>query len=192
VLPFICGHIARALARTPATPSLLTGIAMLAGLGAGGLLAAGWNVVAGAAIVATIVVGATRGELASLRGGATRFGAVFEAVAERYADAAILGGMVVRAVRFEDWPQPEAVGMAALAGALTVAYAGARIRASLGDRPRTGEAWFGGRDVQLAVAAVGALAGQCYWALAALGALSAAAVAWRLGYLRVRRIGLEP
>jgi len=186
------GWLARALARTPAAPNLVAGIALLTAFGAGGLLAAGWNVAAGAAIVATIVLDATDDELASLRGGASRFGAVFEAVAGRYADAAILGGMTVYAARFEGWPQPEAVGIAAIAGALTVAYAGARIRASLGDRPRTGEAGFGGRDVELVVAAVAAILGQCYWALAVLGALSATAVAWQLGYLRIRRIGLEP
>ncbi len=170
----------------------MTAIALLCGLLAGGLLALGWNVAAGAAIVAAALFDTVDGELARLKGRASRFGAVFDAVSDRYADAAILGGMTVFAARFEGWPQPEAVGLAALAGALAAAYASARIRASLGDRPGTSETWLGGRDLRLAVAATAAVIGQCYWALAVIAATTALAVIWRLADLRLRRVGTAP
>ena len=48
---------------------------------------------------------------------------------DRYADAAILGGMTIYAARFEEWPQAAAVGGLALAGALTVSYSRARAEA---------------------------------------------------------------
>ena len=45
------------------------------------------------------------------------------------------------------------------------------------------------RDVRSLVAAIGTVAGQCYWTLVVLAAASALTVAWRLAYLRFRRVG---
>jgi len=191
VLHPIGQRIARIVARTRATPELRDSCGTAGGARAGGMLAAGWNVAGGAAIVATAVLDAVDGELARLKGLTSRFGAVFDAVADRYTDAAILGGMTVYAARFEGWPQPRSGRLGALAGALTVAYAE---RAS-------GITWRAARDGGDVVrrarcAARGGGRGGGLWpvllGLAALGATSALAVAWRLTYLRVRRIGLEP
>ena len=84
--------------------------------------------------------------------------------------------------------------MLALAGALSVSYSRARIEASMPDAPANLDAVFGlaSRDVRLLVAAVGTVAGQCYWTLVLLAALSGLTVAWRLFYLRLRGIGAPP
>ena len=40
------------------------------------------------------------------------------------------------------------------------------------------------RDVRSLIAAIGTVAGQCYWTLIILAAVSALTIAWRLVYLR--------
>lgn len=184
---------ARTLARTPATPNALTATTLLLAVIAAGALAAGWNIAGGIGIQLVSVVDGVDGELARLKNMVTRFGAVFDAVTDRYADALLLGGMTVYAVRFEDLPRAEVVGALALAGALIVSYSRARIEADLPEALVGGrlDAIFGlaSRDVRSLIAAVGAVAGQCYWTLVILAVACALTVAWRLVYLRAKGLG---
>lgn len=184
---------ARALANTPATPNALTSVTLLLAAAASVMLAAGWNIAGGIGIQVVSVADGVDGELARLKNMATRFGAVFDAVTDRYADALMLGGMTVYAARFEDLPRAEVVGALALAGALIVSYSRARIEADLPQALEGGslDSIFGlaSRDVRSLIAAVGAAAGQCYWTLVILAVISGATVAWRLAYLRAKGIG---
>jgi phosphatidylglycerophosphate synthase len=177
---------ARAMASTPATPNAVTLFTLLLSFAVAAATAAGWNIAGGIGIQLVSVIDGVDGELARIRNMATRFGAVLDAVSDRYADAAMLGGMTIYAARFEDLPRPEVIGMLALAGALSVSYSRARIEASIPNPPANLDALFGlaSRDVRLLVAAVGTVAGQCYWTLALLAVVSAATTAWRLAYLR--------
>ena len=181
--------LARALRRTPLTPNTVTSFTLLLALASGGAMAAGWNIAGGIAIQAVSVLDGVDGELARLKNMATRFGGVFDAVTDRYADAAILAGMTVFAVRFEGHSHPEFVGMLALSAALIVSYSRARIEADLPDVIESGrlDSVFGlaSRDVRSLIAAIGTGVGQCYWTLIVLVAVSALTVAWRLVYLRV-------
>lgn len=149
----------------------------------------GWNIIGGILIQAVSIFDGVDGELARLKRTATRFGGVLDAVTDRYADAAMLGGMTIFAARFEDLPQPEFVGLLALAGALSVSYSRARIEASFAGTPSLAglsDSVFGfaSRDVRSLVAAVGTVAGQCYWTLVVLAVASGLTVTWRLIYLR--------
>ena len=134
------------------------------------------------------VVDGVDGELARLKDRATRFGGVFDAVTDRYADAVMIAGMLVFAVRFEDHARAEFVGMLALSASLIVSYSRARIEADLPDVIESGrlDKIFGlaSRDVRSLIAAVGAIAGQCYWTLIVLAVISSLTIAWRLLYLR--------
>lgn len=181
--------LARVLRWTPLTPNTVTSFTLLLALASGVAIAAGWNIAGGIAIQAVSVLDGVDGELARLKNMATRFGGVFDAVTDRYADAAILAGMTVFAVRFEGHPHPEFVGMLALSAALIVSYSRARIEADLPDVIESGrlDSVFGlaSRDVRSLIAAIGAVVGQCYWTLIVLAAVSALTVAWRLVYLRV-------
>jgi phosphatidylglycerophosphate synthase len=177
---------ARALAPTPVTPNAVTVFTLLVAAAAAAATAAGWNIAGGIAIQAASVIDGVDGELARLKGLATRLGAVLDAVTDRYADALILGGMTIYAARFEDWPRPEVVGAAALGAALIVSYSRARIEASLALAPSDGLFGLASRDVRLLIAAAGTVAGQCYWTLAALAAASTLTVLWRLVYLRAK------
>lgn len=178
--------VARWLAWTALTPNQATLATAFIALAAGAMVAAGWNIAGGVAIQISSVADGIDGEVARLKGMVTRFGGVLDAVVDRYADAAMLGGMTVYAVRFEDLPRAEVVGVLALAGALTVSYSRARIEASLGAEPSDGLFGLASRDVRLLVAAAGTVLGLCYWSLAVLAVASWATVAWRLVSLRVR------
>ena len=181
--------LARSLRPTPLTPNQVTAFTLLLAIATGAMVAAGWNIAGGIAIQAVSVIDGVDGELARLKDRATRFGGVFDAVTDRYADAIILAGMTVYAVRLEDHPRPEFVGALALGAALIVSYSRARIEADLPDIAASGnlDSIFGlaSRDVRLLAAAIGTVLGQCYWTLIILAAVSGLTIAWRLLYLRI-------
>jgi phosphatidylglycerophosphate synthase len=184
--------IAGALARTPVTPNQVTVFTLLLAAAAAAMVAAGWHIAGGIAIQAVSVVDGVDGDLARRTGRQSRFGGVLDAVTDRYADALMLGGMAIYAYRFEDWSRPGVVALLALAGALLVSYSRARIEASLDAAPSDGLFGLASRDVRSLVAAVGTVAGQCYWTLIVLAVASWLTVAWRLLYLRLRRVGMPP
>lgn len=198
---------ARALSSTALTPNVVTMLTLALAAATGAMIAAGWNIAGGILIQVVSVVDGVDGDLARLKRMTTRFGAVLDAVMDRYEDAVMLAGMTVYAVRFEDHTHAETVGLLALAGALVISYSRARIEASLPEAlpsredpaERRGamsaaDAVFGlaSRDVRLLVAAIGTVAGQCYWTLVVLAVASGLTIAWRLLYLRVRGIGMTP
>jgi phosphatidylglycerophosphate synthase len=183
--------IAQALAGTPLTPNQASVIALLIALGALALLGAGRNIEAGVLIQVSSVVDGVDGDLARAKRMATRFGGLFDAALDRYADVAIAGGMAWWALEHEDWRQPLVVGLAAAVGFLMVSYSRARLEREGGMGVASDLLGVASRDVRLLVLAVGAIAGQAYWALVLMGALSYATVAWRLW--RFRAIALaEP
>ena len=176
--------VAAALARTPVTPNGATAFTLLFSLGTGALVGLGHNLAGGIGIQLASIIDGVDGDLARLTGRASRFGAALDAIADRYADAAILAGMTVYAARFEEWPRPEVVGALALAGALTVSYSRARAEAE-GLWGEVGGRWpvlglLASRDVRLLAAAAGTAAGYCYWTLVALGVASGVTVVARL------------
>jgi phosphatidylglycerophosphate synthase len=179
--------MARAISPAPVTPNHVTTFTLLLAIVTGGMVAAGWNIAGGILIQVVSVVDGVDGELARLKNLASRFGGVYDAVSDRYADAIMLGGMTVFAVRFEDHARPEFVGMLALGAALIVSYSRARIEADLPEAIAGGrlDSIFGlaSRDVRSLVAAAGTVAGQCYWTLIVLAVLSGVTIAWRLAYL---------
>ena len=104
--------IASALKGTPLTPNQVSIVAVAMALGALALLAAGRNVEAGIVIQLSSIIDGVDGDLARAKGMATRFGGVFDAALDRYADAAIAGGLAWYALEHEDWTQPLLVGLA--------------------------------------------------------------------------------
>jgi hypothetical protein len=80
----------------------------------------------------------------------------------------------------------------ALAASLAVSYSRARIEASLALEPSDGVFGLASRDVRLLIAAIGTVAGQCYWTLVVIAVLAALTVVWRLVYMRLRGIGVAP
>lgn len=176
--------IASALAHTPLTPNQASLIAFAIAGGALWLLAIGRNIEAGVLIQVSSIVDGVDGDLARAKAMASRFGGLFDAALDRYADAAIAGGMAWWALEHEDWSQPLLVGMAAAVAFMMVSYSRARLEREGGLDVASDLLGVASRDVRLLVLAVGAIAGQAYWALVVMGALSYATVAWRLWRFR--------
>lgn len=157
-------------------------------LGVLGLFAWGAHIAAGLLIQATSVADGVDGDLARAKGQATPFGAVFDAVLDRYADAAIVGGMAWWAWQHEEWPQPLLLGLLALVGFFMVSYSRARLETA--DRDvLMAVPFLASRDVRLLLAAIGSVAGQVYWTMAVLAGLCYLLVALRLTSMWLRQRG---
>lgn len=176
--------IAQALSGTPLTPNQVSAIALLIAFGALALLGAGRNIEAGILIQVSSIVDGVDGDLARAKRMASRFGGLFDAALDRYADVAIAGGMAWWALEHEDWRQPLVVGLASAVGFLMVSYSRARLEREGGMDVASDLLGVASRDVRLLVLAIGAVAGQAYWALVLMGALSYATVGWRLWRFR--------
>ena len=183
----LSGPLARALRRTPATPNQVSAVSFGIALFSLALFIEGHNVWAGVAAQASSVVDGVDGELARLKSMATPFGGFFDAVLDRYADAAILGGLTYWSVTFEERVSPELtvlVGALAIVGSLVISYTRARAEASLAGPFQGLVSSLGARDARLLLVMVGAVAGQGFILLAALAALSNLVVAWRVALAR--------
>lgn len=168
---------------TPNQATLIsTGVAALVPL----LFAINHPRLAGIAIQAASVIDGVDGDLARATGRTTRFGAILDAVSDRYADAAILGGMTLWSARHERVRGVRLLGFAALIGSLMVSYSRARTEAEL--RQELPEELFGNatRDVRLLIAALGSVIKKPSLALALLALMTNVSVAQRLAGLRRR------
>lgn len=174
--------IARLLAPTPVTPNQVSVASLLVAFGALAAFATGQAIAAGVLIQTSSVVDGVDGDLARLQRRASRFGGVLDAVLDRYADAAIVGGMTWWAWSHPEvaGPQPLVVGLAALSGFFLVSYSRARLEAEGYGALLTGGALLASRDVRLLLAAIGSAFGQTYWTLIVLGSMSYLVLGWRL------------
>ncbi|MGB2695240.1 MAG: CDP-alcohol phosphatidyltransferase family protein [Dehalococcoidia bacterium] len=174
--------LARLLAPTLITPNQVSLASLLVAFGALASFATNQVIVAGVLIQTSSVVDGVDGDLARLQGSASRFGAVFDAVLDRFADAAIVGGMAWWAWSHPGsaGPQPLVVGLAALSGFLVVSYSRARMEAEGYRHVLSGGALLASRDVRLLLAAIGSAVGQTYWTLVVLGGMSYLVLVWRL------------
>lgn len=172
--------LASLLRPTPVTPNQVSVAAFAMAIASMLLLGAGRNIEAGVLIQASSIVDGVDGDLARAKHMASRFGGTFDAVLDRYADAAIAGGMAWYAFEHEGYEHAFVVGFAALVGFLMVSYSRARLEREGGVEAASDLLGLASRDVRLLLLAIGAAAGFAFWALIAVGALSYATVAWRL------------
>jgi phosphatidylglycerophosphate synthase len=178
--------ITRLLAPTGITPNQVTFISFLIALLASVAFALGSNVLGGLLAQFSSIVDGVDGEIARLKGLASPFGAFYDAVLDRYADAAIILGMILWAVRFESWPGTWPLGLLALLGSLMISYSRARSEASTGLRFDYGLASFSSRDIRLFIVMLGSLMGQVYWTLVLLAVLTNVVVVYRVLFARSR------
>ena len=123
------------------------------------------------------------GDLARLKGMVSPFGAFFDAVLDRYADAAIVLGMTWWSAQHEGYAGTWAIGILALLGSLMISYSRARAEASLHAKsdapflPRLVQ-----RDGRLFLIMLGGILGKGYWVLLTLAILTHLTVVLRILY----------
>ncbi|MGD9893175.1 MAG: CDP-alcohol phosphatidyltransferase family protein [Dehalococcoidia bacterium] len=183
----IAEPIARAVARTGITPNGITAIGFVGNLIAAWLAADGRWLAAGLVMLVGSGLDLLDGALARATGRATRFGAIFDAVLDRYSEAAVLFGLLVYFESRESYVQ---VGLTyvALAGSVLVSLV--RARAEI-DGMRLREGLFT-RAERVVLTAVALIIGQwapvavtvALWILAVLASLTAIQrvyYTWKLG-----------
>ncbi len=172
------------LARTPITPNQVTLASFLLGVLSGLAFAVGQPLsmaLGGLLAQASSVVDGCDGEVARLKGSASAYGAWFDAVLDRWADAIILMGMAWGAFtathQWTAWP----LGVLAVAGSIILSYSESRYESAF-KRPLPVGGWQipAKRDMRLFLVMLGGLAGQIALTLGAISALTAAEVARRL------------
>ena len=181
--------MSRWLAKTPATPNQVSVASFVIALASLGLFVSDYSIWAGLAVQASSIVDGVDGDLARLKGMATRFGGFFDAVLDRYADVAILGGLAYWSLEFEDRGPAEllaAISLLAVAGTFMVSYTRARAEASLGGGFPGLAGSLASRDARLLLIAVGAVLGQALVTLILLAGLTNAVVVWRVALARGR------
>lgn len=176
--------LANTLRHTPITPNQVSCVALgIAGI-ATWLLVVGRNIEAGLLIQVSSIIDGVDGDLARAKNVASRFGGTFDAVLDRYADAAIAAGLAWYAVEQEGHRYGLVAGIAVLTGFLLVSYSRARLEREGGTDVASEMLGIASRDVRLLLLAVGAIVGQAYWTLVVVGVLSYATVLWRLWAFR--------
>jgi len=113
----------------------------------------------------------------------SQFGAFFDAVLDRYADAAILAGMTLWAYRFEGKETALWVGLLAILGALMISYSRARAEASVEVRLPDPLIFLASRDLRLFAVMVGGVLEQAFWTLVFLAVVTNLVVMMRIIFL---------
>lgn len=111
--------IARMVARTGITPNGVTALGLVGNLVAAWLAADGRWLAAGVAMLVASALDLVDGALARYTGKVTRFGAIFDAVLDRYSEAAVLLGILVYFERRDDL-LPVWLAFVAVAGSIMV------------------------------------------------------------------------
>ena len=111
-------------------PWMITLCSAILGVAAGGLFALGWAVSAGVLAGVAQVLDGVDGQFARITGMESKGGAFLDSVLDRYADGAMVLGMLVYLLRLESLPLSSwlvgLVGFLALAGSGLVSYTSAR------------------------------------------------------------------
>lgn len=172
------------LVRTPLTPNQITVTSFLLALLSAAAFALGQPLamaVGGLLAQASSVIDGCDGEIARLKHMASQYGAWFDAVLDRWADALILLGMSWGAWSLHPRAEIWILGGLAMAASLILSYSESRYESAF-RRPLPVEGWQipAKRDLRLFLVMLGGLSGQVLLALGAIALLSTAEVARRL------------
>ncbi len=180
----ISKKISSLLSRTEISPNQISVTSFLLGLFSGFLFSQGTNlssIIAGVLAQAASVVDGCDGEVARLRFKDSSYGAWFDAVLDRYADAFIILGMTYGAWVSTGNPWILLVGSVALLGSYGISYSADRYEGAFGTKYH--EKGFKipmGRDVRLFIIMLGGLLNQAAYALLVVAVFANIEVARRL------------
>jgi CDP-L-myo-inositol myo-inositolphosphotransferase len=174
-------RLSMALAAIRPSPDLISVLALVLGIVAAGLLAAGAGVAGGVMVHVASIVDGMDGELARLQLRARPLGAFLDGIADRLADAAIVAGLGVWAIERSGGATAVWITVAAAAGSMLSMASKDRIAALGLSRPiERGPGYaLAGRDGRLLLVTVGALFGRPLLALAAVALTSGIALVLR-------------
>ena len=176
--------IARLLAKTRITPNQVTWVAFGVAFWAFISFIFGWNIIGGLLVQLSSIVDGIDGSLARLKGMTSTFGGFLDSVLDRYADILIVLGLTLWSLSQEINPGIWLAGFLAMTGTICISYTRARIGPDYQHLFDKGLKSLASRDIRLFLIMVGAIAGQAYFCLIVLAALTNLVVFYRLLYIQ--------
>ncbi|MDD3622970.1 MAG: CDP-alcohol phosphatidyltransferase family protein [Methanofollis sp.] len=119
----ILSRVGAVIGKTGVTPNMLTVTGLVVTVGAAALIAVGHLMAAGVVLAFGGLFDALDGAVARANGQVSRFGAFFDSVLDRYAEAVLFGGVFLYCAGDET---TQVLTFAALVGSLMVSYTRAR------------------------------------------------------------------
>ncbi len=175
--------MAQLLANTRITPNQVSwaafGIALLSFIS----FIFGQNIIGGLLVQLSSIVDGMDGSLARLKGKASTFGGFLDSVLDRYADILIVLGLTLWSLSHETYPGIWLAGFLAMAGTIFISYTRARIDSNHRHLFDKGLKSLASRDIRLFLIMLGAVAGQAYFCLIVIAALTNLVVFYRLIYI---------
>lgn len=168
------------LARTGLTPNQLTVMGLVLNGVVGWVAAEGRLQLAGVLLIVAGAFDMLDGAVARATGRVTRFGGVLDSVLDRYAEAFVLGGLLIWIVRTELGAVPVLLCYATIVGSILVSYVRARAEGA-GIALTQG---FFARPERIVVLALGLLLDRPIWALWLLAVATNLTVLQRLWLVR--------
>ena len=111
------------------------------------------------------------------------FGGFLDSVLDRYADILIVLGLALWSVAYETYSGVWLAGFLAIAGTVCISYTRARIGSNHRHLFDKGLKSLASRDIRLFLIMLGAVAGQAYFCLIVIAALTNLVVFYRLVYM---------
>ncbi|MFN3337799.1 MAG: CDP-alcohol phosphatidyltransferase family protein [Thermomicrobium sp.] len=155
------GRLGALLARAGLTPNQLTVIGLILNGGVAWVAAEGRLQLAGLLLIVAGAFDMLDGAVARATGRVTRFGGVLDSLLDRYAEALVLGGLLVWIVRTELGAVPVLLCYATIVGSILVSYVRARAE-GVGIQLTQG---FFARPERIVVLALGLVLDRPIWAL---------------------------
>jgi|Deesub1362A_J573_1020465.scaffolds.fasta_scaffold00051_115 CDP-L-myo-inositol myo-inositolphosphotransferase len=152
--------LSRLLVKTRITPNQMTFVSFFFGILSAVLFGLNKNIYAGIFAQITSILDGCDGEIARIKGTESKFGAYFDSITDRYADIAIILGMIATAPD-KLW----LIGSLALLGTYSISYSVSRMETLANKRFIGGIAGFMTRDVRLFIIMIGGLFNQIFLTL---------------------------
>ena len=160
--------------KTKITPNQMSFISFLVGILSGAAFLLGQGIVGGLLAQTASILDGVDGDLAVITEKTSKFGGFFDSLLDRYADSAIILGLIFNALSLGGNSLAVlGVGIAAIFGCLMVSYSRAKAEANLDLVFKSGfSGYAANRDVRLFIIMIGGIFNQVYITLVILAALT--------------------
>lgn len=170
------GGVGRFVARTNLSPNVITVIGLGLNFVVAAIIASGNLILGGVLLLIAGAFDIVDGAVARATNQVSQFGSFFDSTMDRYADAIVLGGVLIYLIEDDAGTLPLMLVFVTLVGSLMISYARSRAE-SLGLR---GDVGFAQRAERVIILSAGLVAGQPVWALWILAILTQFTVLQRI------------
>jgi len=168
--------IGRVVAKTNLSPNAITVIGLFLNAAVAAIIASGNLLLGGALLLIAGAFDVVDGAVARATGQVSRFGSFFDSTIDRYADAVILGGLLLYFLDEDAGTWPVLLTFIAVVGSLMISYTRSKAE-GLGLR---GDVGFAQRAERVIILSAGLMLGYPEWAVGILAVLTQLTVLQRI------------